>query len=139
MNHRESNTNLKDIGINKVELDRFFDTLRLEYFEDPTTDSDRNVHWLHRFSAFELPDNNNPDGPTSPFFLVLSVNFELVIGDAPDVLTSANFDYYFNGVHIELRDSKSNEPLGTMPLKVSTIGELKAFLSMLQRGKTVPK
>jgi len=129
----KSDTNLNDLGVKQAELDTFFGQLHFEYYEEPTTDSVRNVCWQCRFPAFALPSNSRPGEPTAPFLLMLSVDYELVIGDAPDVPSSANFDCYYNGVRLELRDAKSNESLGTLPLKISTIGELKAFLAKFPR------
>jgi hypothetical protein len=107
----------------------FFVQLHFQLWEEPTTNSVRNVRWLHRFPAFDLPETNNPEETTTSFQLVLSVDYELVIGDAPEVSPSANFDYCFNGVRLELWNSRTDEPLGTLPLKITTASELKAFLS----------
>ncbi|MFZ0828838.1 MAG: hypothetical protein WAO02_15585 [Verrucomicrobiia bacterium] len=112
-----------------------FEPLGFEYHEEPTTDSVRTVCWLHRLPAFELPDSNNLDEPAAPFFLVLSVNYELVIDDVPDVPSSANFNYYFEGVRLELRDARTNEPLGTLHLKITTTSQLKALLSTFPSQK----
>ncbi len=57
----------------------FFERLRFEHWQEPTTDSVRKVCWVYRFPAFELPDNNNPDEPTAPFLLVLSVDYDLCV------------------------------------------------------------
>jgi hypothetical protein len=108
---------------------KFLEKLRFDYCEEPTTDPVRKVQWLYRFPAFELPDNHNLDEPTAPFHLVLCVDYELFIGDAPDVPLSANFDYSFEGVRLELRDTHSGETLGTLPLAITTTRALKAFLA----------
>ena len=129
MRHRESDIDLRDLAENTAKLESFFEQLGFERYQEPTTDCVRKVSWLHRFPAFEFPGNNNPDEPTAPFVLVLSVDYELAIGDAPSVPTSANFDYCFEGVRLEFRDTRTDEPLGTLPLKITTTSELKIFLS----------
>ncbi len=106
----------------------FFKHLCFEYWQEPTTDSVRKVRWLYRFRAFD-PADNSSDESTVPFLLVLAVDYELSIDDAPDVPSSANFNYYFEGVRLELRDTRTDEPLGTFRLKISTDDELKTFLS----------
>jgi len=129
MSQHESDTGLRDLAENKARFERFFEQLHFKYWQEPTTDSVRKVCWLYHFPAFELPDNNNPDEPTAPFLLVLSVDYDLCIGDAPDVPSSANFDFCFEGVRLELRDTRTDETLGTLPLEITTTGGLKAFLS----------
>jgi hypothetical protein len=127
--HRGPDKDLRDLAENKAKFERFFERLHFEYWQEPTTDSVRKVCWLFRFSALELPDNNNPDEPTAPFLLVVSVDYELFISDAPDVPTSDNFDYCFNGVRLELRDTRTDETVGTSPLSITTTTGLKTFLS----------
>ncbi len=129
MSRPESDTHLRDLAENADALEQFFEPLRFEHWQEDTTDCVRKVCWLYRFPAFELPDNNHPDEPTAPFLLVLSVDYDLCVGDAPDVPSSANCDYCFEGVRLELRDTRTDEPLGTLPLNIATTGELKTFLS----------
>jgi len=121
--------NLSDLPESTAKFEGFFEQLKFKYWQEPTTASVRRVCWVYRFPVFELPNNNNPDAPTTPFLLVLSVDYELSIGDTPGEPTSANFDYYFEGVRLELRDTSTDEPLGTMPLNITTAIELKTFLS----------
>ena len=127
MNRDDPDTDLRALAEKKAAFESFFDQLGFERWDEPTTDCVRRVCWRRHFPAFDWPDNNDRDELHAPFRLVLSVDYELAIGDARDVPTSANFDYYFEGVRLELRDDRTDEPLGTYHLKITTCGELTAF------------
>ncbi len=139
MTCNKPDTDLRELAEDIARFEPFFESLGFKRWDEPTTDFVRKIRWLHNFLGFDWPDDRDQEEPTATFLLVLSVEYELTISDVPDVPGSANFNYYFEGVRLELRDSRTNEPLGTSPLNITTSRELKAFLAALPPARQSAK
>ena len=105
--------------------------LGLKLWEEPTTDSERWIHFsatLRRSAesyAGEIVGlcSDKPDHE-----LRLCVRYSLSIDDCPTCRMSDNFDYCFEGVWLEVVNVDSNEPVAAFQTRIETMSELKQLL-----------